>query len=267
MKLKILFIGLFTLTGTSNASTQTISLLNEKIVTQVQPLVMRVSSPIHPSSSMDVFAHMGIDLYSLPRVDSPSTKDVGGIEEKTSTDSVHQEAQSPKYLEVIKEGKEVSVLRFKYEKKRGYLAYKDGTPLKAFVSQLNQFHTENPDQDIAIDLSQHLISINTGGALYKELTDRVKGKIKCFNLSGTSIGCDITDVLEELIKKDSFKYLEIIGTTAAEDAETFSPLDPVLKSKIIYIPQKYLQEEEVVKHHSGHIKTHEDYFKEDIFGK
>ena len=172
----------------------------------------------------------------------------------------------PNYLEEIIKG-DVSVLRFSYEKKRGYLAYEDGTPLKAFVGQLNDFHARYPIKNIAIDLSQRFIDTIVMSDFYDELSEGLKSKIKFFNLEGTAVDSDITDVFRELIEKDSFKYLVIIDTRAAESAETVSQLSEVLKNKIIFISQKYLQEVEVVKHHLGHIKTHKDYFEEDIFGK
>lgn len=264
MKEKFFLVCFLSLTSISEASTQIIT-LSEKTKTETRQLIMKESNPNDFSESTNPFAHLGINISSLLRVDSPSTKEVLEIEEKISSDSVHQDAQSANYLEEIIKGN-VSVLRFSYEKKRGYLAYDEGTPLKTFVEQLNRFHTQHPTKEVIIDLSQRFIDTVVISDLYDNLSESLKSKIQVLNLEGTAVGSDITDVLGELVKKVSFKYLVIIGTRAAESAETVSQLSEVLKNKIISIPKKHLYTEEIEDKFSEYrIKAHKTYYKENIF--
>lgn len=221
-------------------------------------IVTPISSFQEHSGLEEVLSDLSLD----PRVDSPASKGFE-LKEKASPEFGYQ--TSPNYLEEITKGN-TSVLRFNYEKKRGYLAYEDGTPLKAFVGQLNQFHTRYPTKDIAIDFAKGCVDTDRIAEIYKDFTLGLKSKIKAVNIEGSDVDSDITEVLADLIERESFRYLVIIDTLASEDGETVSHLSEVSKDKIISIPQKHIDTKEIVDAFpKDRIRAHKAYFKEGLF--
>lgn len=170
------------------------------------------------------------------------------------------------YLDIdISLENESPIFHFSYVSE-DYLNYNEGSPLKKFVEDVKIYCYKNNLKEVSIDLSNHFFSIIELEGIYNDLK-KEKIKISSLNLSRTGVDSNIKEIINDLLKQDSFKYINICETPASEDKETFKYINDQQKQKVIFITPKYLKPKylEVVKKSSivssEIILSHQNYYK------